>query len=77
MTSRGLEKTLDPKARAPEPEMRTTAIPPAPGAVEMAQIVAPSTASRRVEFMARIWPKFAAHSQTKATHSPQNNTHRT
>ena len=43
----GFEKTLEPKARASLPEMRTTAIPPAPGAVEMAQIVAPSTASRR------------------------------
>ena len=41
------EKTADPKPKASGPEILTTAIPPAPGAVEMATIVEPSRACGR------------------------------
>ena len=65
--SQGLENTLEPSWRAWSPDTRMTAIPPAPGAVEMAQMVAPSTASRRGSSWREFGTKFAAHSQQEAT----------
>lgn len=44
------EKTADPRRKASGPEILTTAIPPAPGAVEMATIVEPSRACGREFF---------------------------
>ena len=46
-TVKDLEKTVDPKPKASGPEILTTAIPPAPGAVEIATIVEPSRACGR------------------------------